>query len=176
MTGTDLATSGNELTRFDADRKGRFLQLYRLTGQLQRAAQEAGISSTTVREHQKHDVDFRTACDEAYGDFKEAIESEIMRRAIFGWEEPVYQQGVLAGTIRKYSERLLELLAKRHIPEYKEKHEVTHTGTVGILGIPLQIGTKEDWVKRHGQTAEAEFEELPNDSEGSSRADPETET
>jgi hypothetical protein len=112
--------------------------LYRLTGQIQRASHESGVSPATVKEHLKSDIDFRNAADEAYGDFKESVESEIMRRAIMGWDEPVYQQGVLAGSIRKYDSRLLELLAKRHIPEYKEKFEVSGSITAGILAVPAQ--------------------------------------
>lgn len=128
----------NELVKFDADRKHRFLMLYRLTGQLQRAARECGIAPSTVRTHLQDDIDFRNAVDEAYGDFKELVEAEVMRRAIMGWDEPVYQQGVLAGSVRKYDSRLLELLAKRHIPEFKEKFEISGNITAGILATPAQ--------------------------------------
>lgn len=138
----------NELVRFDADRKARFLGLIRLTGQLQRSAKESGISPFTVKSHLKDDPDFKDAYDEAYGDFKELIETEIMRRAIMGWEEPVYQQGMLAGTVRKYDSRLLELLVKRHIPAYKEKYLATDGLPVGILVVP-QDQTALDWEKQH---------------------------
>ena len=147
--------SENAVIRFDADRKARFLFSLRLTGQLQRSAQEAGISSRTVRQHMKDDPDFKDAYDEAYGDFKEAIETEIMRRAIMGWEEPVYQQGILAGTVRKYDSRLLELLAKRHIPAYKEKHSPTDGLPVGILVVPAQQEAIE-WEKLHGVLPEGD--------------------
>lgn len=140
--------SDNQVTRFDADRKARFLSILRLCGQLQRSAQEAGIAPVTVRTHMKDDPDFKDAYDEAYNDFKEAIESEIMRRAIMGWEEPVYQQGVLAGTVRKYDSRLLELLAKRHIPAYKEKYLPTDGLPIGILVVPESKPALE-WEKDH---------------------------
>jgi hypothetical protein len=139
----------NAVVRFDADRKARFLLCLRLTGQLQMSAQESGISSRTVRDHLKDDPDFKDAYDEAYGDFKESIETEIMRRAIMGWEEPVYQQGLLAGSVRKYDSRLLELLAKRHIPAYKEKHSPTDGLPIGILVVPTRQEAL-DWEKEHG--------------------------
>ena len=139
----------HDVVLFDADRKARFLLAYRLTGQLQRSAKECGISPTTVRQHMKDDPDFQDAVSEAYGDFKETIETEIMRRAIMGWEEPVYQQGILAGTVRKYDQRLLELLAKRHIPAYKEKHQPTDGMPVGILVVPSPQQVI-DWEKQHG--------------------------
>lgn len=139
MSGTIVGTSGtNHPVKFDADRKARFLTIYRLTGQLQRAARETGISPSTVRAHLKEDLDFRAAADEAYGDFRESVEGEVMRRAIMGWDEPVYQQGMLAGSVRKYDSRLLELLVKRHIPEFREKFEIAATITPGTLAVPAQ--------------------------------------
>lgn len=159
MSGTVVGTNGHnsEIVVFDADRKARFLRNYRLTGQIQRSAQEAGISPSTVRQHIKEKPDFAEAVQEAYSDFKEAIESEIMRRAIMGWEEPVYQQGLLAGSVRKYDSRLLELLAKRHIPEYKEKFEHHHNIAPGILAVGKDPDSKQVWEEEHGV---ADFEEL----------------
>lgn len=153
----------NALVKFDADRKLRFLMLYRLTGQLQRSARECGISPATVREHLQDDLDFRNAVDEAYSDFKELVEAEVMRRAIMGWDEPVYQQGMLAGSVRKYDSRLLELLAKRHIPEYKEKFEISGNVTAGILATPAQ----SEW----GRIVNAEVV----DDQASSRAEADAE-
>lgn len=159
----------SEVVRFDADRKARFLFNLKLTGQLQRSAQEAGISPRTVRQHLKDDPDFKEAYDEAYEDFKEGIETEIMRRAIMGWEEPVYQQGVLAGTVRKYDSRLLELLAKRHIPAYKEKQLPTDGVPIGILVVPESQGA-DDWEAKHGLDPSKEVQQTrdavpPNEEE-----------
>lgn len=138
----------NHLIKFDADVKHRFLSLYRLCGQLQRAALETGVAPSTVRGHLKSDPEFKDAYQEAYRDFQEQIEREVLRRGIMGWEEPVYQQGLLVGTIRKFDPRMLELAVKRHIPEYKESFNVDHNVSGGILVIP-QIESKEDWEKRH---------------------------
>lgn len=156
--------SDNLPTKFDADLRQRFLTLYRLTGQLQRAARETGISPTTVRDLKKKDPAFLAAMDEAYEDFKEGLEKELLRRAIMGWEEPVYQQGQLAGTVRKYDARLLELAVKRHIPEYKEKTQVEVTAKPGLLAVPTRE-SEEDWEKRHA--VDADFEEVAKSEEQS---------
>lgn len=156
--------STGDVVLFDADRKQRFLTLYRLTGQLQRSARESGISPATVRNHLKSDLDFKAACDEAYRDFKESIESEVMRRAIMGWEEPVYQQGMLAGTVRKFSERLLELFAKRHIQEYKEKVDLNLGTGGGLLVVPAPQSDK-DWTAAHA-AEEIPYEEVKDDEAG----------
>lgn len=150
--------SQHDVVIFDADRKARFLFNLRMTGQLQRSAQGSGISPRTVRNHLKDDPDFKDAYDEAYGDFKESIETEIMRRAIMGWEEPVYQQGILAGTVRKYDSRLLELLAKRHIPAYKEKQLPTDGLPAGILVVPITQGAI-DWEAQHNLDPDKEVKQ-----------------
>lgn len=146
MPDSNVPAAAPSRAIFNASRKQRFLSIMRLTGQLQRSAQESGISSATVRHHLRTDPDFKDAYDEAYEDFKESLETEAMRRAIMGWEEPVFQQGVQAGTVRKYDSRLLELLLKRHIPQFKEKYEATLNVSGGILAVPMPM-SPEEWAK-----------------------------
>lgn len=143
-------------TKFDAELRLRFLQLYSLCGQIQRSAQECGISPTTVRKLAKKDPDFAEAMAEALCDYKEAVERELVRRAVLGYDEPVYQKGEQVGTIRKHSDRLLELLIKKLDPSYKEKAEVDVNVTGGVLAIPA-TESKDDWAKRNA--VEAEYEE-----------------
>ena len=149
--------------QFDADLKSRFLALYGICGQLQRSAKEVGISPATVRNHLKVDPDFKAAFKEAYGDFQEAIEREAYRRALMGWEEPVFQQGLQVGTIRKFDSRLLELMLKRHNPEYKESFTVDHNVTGGIMVVP-QLESKPEWEKRNAIDAEV-VDETPTNEE-----------
>src|SRR5205807_601275 len=63
------------------------------------------------------------------------IEAEIRRRAMEGWDEPVYQQGARVGTVRKYSDTLLIFYAKRRMPEYREKQalDVNNVGAAQDL-------------------------------------------
>lgn len=57
-----------------------------------------------------------------------------------GWTEDVYQGAKKVGTVRKYSDRLLELLARSRMPEFREKLDVTTQGTplayVNIIANP----------------------------------------
>ena len=144
-TSRDGNTSERSLLLFNTERKGRFLLNIRCTGQLQMSARECGVSPSTVRHHLAKDSAFQLAYQEAMDDFKEGIEVEIYRRAVFGWEEEVYQQGEFAGTMRKFDSRLLEMLAKRHIPEFKEKFEIQHHLPPGTLAVPMKQ-TKEEWM------------------------------
>lgn len=68
--------------------------------------------------------------------YREKISHVIHDRAVDGWEEPVYYQGECIGHVQKYSDRLLELQAKRHCPEYRDKSQVDHNVTGGVLLIP----------------------------------------
>jgi hypothetical protein len=50
----------------------------------------------------------------------------MVRRALVGWKEPVYQGGKEVGTIRKFSDNLLIFLLKGKRPEvFRERHELT---------------------------------------------------
>ena len=56
------------------------------------------------------------------------IHEEIRRRAIDGWDVPIFYRGKQSGSIRKYSDRLLLLLAKAHCPEFRDYVTVEHCG------------------------------------------------
>ena len=66
------------------------------------------------------------------------IEAELVRRAVEGVDEPVFQQGRLVGFVRKYSDRLLELAAKGTLPEkYRERFEHTGAGGAPLFALPM---------------------------------------
>jgi hypothetical protein len=48
---------------------------------------------------------------------------------------------------RVYSDKLIEMLAKRHIPEFREKQQVDLNVTTGVLRVEKQV-SKEDWEAR----------------------------
>jgi hypothetical protein len=64
-------------------------------------------------------------------DFRDHIRGEAKRRAIDGWEEPLFWKGQPTGhTIRKKSDRMLELLLKAHCPEFRDTIE--HKGRLTL--------------------------------------------
>jgi hypothetical protein len=80
--------------------------------------------------------EFAAAWDEAVEAGTQALEDEARRRAVDGWDEPVYQHGELAGTVRKYSDQLLTFLLKGRRPEkYREGATVELKQTVNELHI-----------------------------------------
>lgn len=76
------------------------------------------------------------------------IEAAVHNRAIEGWLEPVYNTatGALIGYKRRFSDRMLELLAKRHIPEFREAQSVDVQVSSGALIVPAPAISEERWL------------------------------
>jgi len=113
-----------------------FLLAYADCGIIRLASKQAGIPRQTVYAWKDADVDgFAERFRMADRDVDDMIEGEMFRRGYRGVEEPVYQGGKRVGTVRKYSDRLLEMLAKARMPHrFRERHEVS-----GVDGGPLEF-------------------------------------
>lgn len=109
-----------------------FLAAYAETGIITSAAQTAGVNRTTIYEWQEHDETFALRFKQAEAVSNEVIRAEIHRRAVTGWDEPVYQLAKYAGVVRKYSDTLLIFEAKRRMPEYRDKQQVEISGQLDI--------------------------------------------
>jgi hypothetical protein len=91
----------------------------------------AGVTRSRVYAWRDEDAGFRAAWDAALADGTETLEQEARRRAVEGTEEPIYQQGNLIGTVRKYSDTLLIFLLKGRKPDtYRDNVAVDHKGKV----------------------------------------------
>lgn len=152
-SGNDVANSkfGSAHQKLDSKRKLIFLEEYSKTGRIYHSAAVAGVCGGTVTRHRKTDEDFDDACNEALRCYHDDIEGEIHRRAIDGWDEPVfdYKGGGCIGHVRKFSDRLLVLQAQRHIKAYQMKGELD----VNVSGGVLVVGGKKeekDWEAEHG--------------------------
>lgn len=131
-------------------RKKAFLDELKLHGIANRAARAAsprassryGAIQTFVDERNR-DPEFARQWEEALQAAEASIEHEIYRRSQEGWEEPIYggrHKEKIVGTVRRYSDRLLELRAKALLPAYREissvsvNGRVTHNLDAGVLG------------------------------------------
>jgi hypothetical protein len=130
------------------ERKAAFLAELARHGIAMRAARAASPHSatgclSTFADERQRDLAFATAWDEAVDGARAEIEHEIYRRAQQGYDEPVfggkYRERVV-GTVRRYSDRLLELRARALLPAYRDaaalnvNKRVTHDVEVGLLG------------------------------------------
>lgn len=107
-----------------------------------RASSRYGATQTFVDERERN-PDFAAQWEEAVAAAEASVEHELYRRAQEGWEEPIYggrYKEKVVGTVRKYSDRLLELRARAMIPAYREASGVSVSGRVthginpGLLG------------------------------------------
>ena len=114
------------------------------------AARDVGYTSTAfLRKVRRDDDDFAEAWEEAIEAAGDLIEAEVYRRAIHGTMEPVYFKGTITGYIRKYSDRLAELLLKRHRPEYRDRGVGGEMNiNVGVAVMPSRAVSDGEWEAR----------------------------
>jgi len=128
----------------------KYLTFLAKYGLVSKAAAYAGVSSETARLHRQANDDFAAAHDEALEIFRDSLENEALRRAIDGWDEPVYQKGELVGTIHRHSERMMELLLKANLPnKYRDNIKVEGAGQGGVLFMPKPL-TVDAWEQQFG--------------------------
>jgi hypothetical protein len=136
--------------RFNDDKRATFLEWYAKTGRVGESAKAAGVHNCTVLEHRKKDPDFDQACKEAYDLYRESLEQEIERRGKEGVLDPIFQSGILVGHKRVYSDTLMLAHARRHIPEYREKHSVDVNHSGGVLVVPGVAKDSYEWEEDGG--------------------------
>jgi hypothetical protein len=138
----------NGIFVFDDTEKTRYLAHLESSGLPAKAARAIGTTSSRVKIERERDVGFDEACDESMLLFRESIEAEIHRRAIEGYDEPVFYQGLATGEcIRKYSDSLLQFLGKAKLSEYGDKLKVDQTITGGVLLTAAPAASTEAWLE-----------------------------
>ena len=130
------------------ERKATFVAELSRHGIAMRAARAASPHSptgclSTFADERQRDPSFAAAWDDAVEVARSEIEHELFRRAQEGVDEPVFggkYREQIVGTVRKYSDRLLELRARALLPAYRDiagvhvAGRVTHDIDVGLLG------------------------------------------
>ena len=128
-----------------AKTKTAFLKHYAENGVVLYACRAAGIGRTTFYDWLKKDKRFAELHAQATEDAIDVLEQEAKRRAVDGWDEPVYQKGEEVGKVRKYSDNLLITLLKGKKPDvYRERVDLNakHGLSPGELSEILAEGRK----------------------------------
>jgi hypothetical protein len=86
------------------------------TGNVRLSAQAAGVSRETCYKARDRSERFQVQWAEALDEAADILEAEARRRAVEGWDEPVYQKGELVGVVRKFSDTLLITLMRADRP------------------------------------------------------------
>lgn len=131
-----------------------FLEAFRKSGNVTGACRAAGVARSTVYEAREKDEAFAARWREAEDEAADLLEEEARRRAVDGWEEPVFYKGEQVSAVRRWDSRLLEVLLRAHKPEkYRENVKHEHTGSVSLEGLirrarggeqPEDDGTDDD--------------------------------
>ena len=110
-----------------------FLEALTETFNISEAARRARVSRSNVQTEYKVNALFRQAWDNAIAEAKERAVGELYRRAVLGWNEPVFYQGEERGTIRKYSDGLLQFFLKHNLHEtYGDRVQHDHTWQTNV--------------------------------------------
>lgn len=102
------------------------------TGVLSAACVVAGVNRATVFRWKKDDEEFAAAYADALEQAADKIESEARRRAVEGFDEPVYYKGELVGTIKRYSDTLLVNLLRADREKFRNQGTVQVNANVDI--------------------------------------------
>lgn len=156
--------------KFDDDQKDIYIEALEQHGLKGRAAETAGVCRQTVGDHLENDEGFKLRYGAALEKYRDTIAEEVKRRGQAGWDEPIFHKGVRAlepvlnpdgttmledgqpiyryASIRKFSDRLLELEAKRVDPAYRDKQtiDLNQTGG-GVLVAPADM-TPQEWIEQ----------------------------
>ena len=134
----------------ESSKKEEFLKAYAECAVLAPALKAVGATRADLREWRK-DAEFESRLGESYEDAIDDAEFELRRRGVHGWEEPVLYKGEpvwrrdpdtgdlllddnfepIPFTVRKHSDKLLEVYLRSHRTAYKERSEVAITGPQG---------------------------------------------
>jgi hypothetical protein len=119
--GDEMASGRTKRTKA---RDKKFFESLAATDNVTLSALAAGYARTSVYEHRESDPEFARQMDEAIEIATDALEEEARRRAKDGVDEPQFYQGALVVDkkkkpicVRRYSDRLMELLLKAHRPD-----------------------------------------------------------
>ena len=113
-------------------KKRAFLAAYAELGNITAAAAAADVSRSMHYTWLERDRRYAAAFAQAHEMVGDHLEAEARRRAVEGWDEPVYYQGQVVGSIRRYSDTLLIFLLKGARPEkFRDNATIRHTGPTG---------------------------------------------
>jgi hypothetical protein len=116
-----------------------FLAVLAETGNVSEAVKATTVSRRFVYDERGRNAEFAAEWDDALDQAGDVMEREALRRAVEGWNEPVFGsmgQGLgsgQVGTVRKYSDTLLIFLLKGARPEkFRERADVRHSGKIDV--------------------------------------------
>jgi hypothetical protein len=78
--------------------------------------------------------------------YRQKLIEIVHERAVNGVEEEVYYQGRPCGSVRHYSDQLLAMLIKRHLPEFRDHSTADVNVNGGVLVVHQPAQSREEWL------------------------------
>lgn len=154
-------------------KKAIFLKVLAETGQFKKAQEAAGYTDNTyILRCVREDPKFKALYEEAWEKAMNDLESEAVRRAVEGVNEPVYYRGDVVGYKKVYSDQLLMFLLKGNKSDkYGQKinveGEIQHN--VGIALLPAAnkdiVGWEQQAVQMHKEQQPITIEKVEDITE-----------
>lgn len=125
----------------NVETRARFLHSltegWSVASSIRRATGRVGVVRTFYQWRADH-PDFAAAWEEAYSFGTSVFEDEARRRAVEGWNEPVFRGDGQVGEIRKFSDRLLEFMLVSRDERYNPRRNDAPTQVKVVVtgGLP----------------------------------------
>lgn len=145
---------------FDIDRQTRFCEEFAKHGRKKQAAMVAGVCLSTIQRYLSADPIFKDMVAEAMATYRDHVAEEVYRRGITGIDKAIIGgqfRDEIIGYERVYSDRLLELEAKRVDPGYRDKGSIDiAVKEGGVLVIGNNQGSIEEWENKFKDSTQGE--------------------
>jgi len=128
-----------ELPRTRRQKIQAFLRHYADTCRVTMACELAGIGRQTHYNWLATDPEYVKAFGEAKCLAADYIEAEMVRRGVDGWNEDVFYQGAKCGTVTRYSDGLLMLLARGMMPDKYGPVRSEITGPTALVQAKIEV-------------------------------------
>ena len=138
--------------KFDDLAKDVFLKEYAKWGRMGESASAAGVSTQTVRKALEDDEEFAEAMLMQEEEYRDKLIGHHQDLLFNGTEKKHYDRnGNLVSEETVYPIRLIEMELKKHDSGYREKQEIKHDHTGGVLVAPAEMATIGDWESKFGK-------------------------
>jgi len=108
-----------------------FLAAYAEMCSITTSAEAAGVKRVTHYGWLRESEDYRQAFALVEPIAVQHLEDIAVGRATDGWLEPVFYQGAECGTVRKFSDSLLQFLLRGRDKKYRDKQQLSTVGEDG---------------------------------------------
>lgn len=135
---------------FDDERKLAYLRNLADSGTKAWSAAMVGQYPQAIDDERKRCPAFDRACELALQLHVDQVDRSIYERGILGIDAAEFHKGewFTSEKVKKYSDALAALYAKRTNPAYRDRVQVEGLENSGVLIVPATIADPQEWAKQ----------------------------